>query len=102
MNFPPRFLDELRDRVVLSEIVGQKVRLAKKGREFSGLCPFHREKTPSFTLNDDKGFYHCFGCGAHGDALSFLMEHDKMPFTEAVEYLAARVGLVKRIAKPMA
>ncbi len=93
MNFPPRFLDELRDRVVLSEIVGQKVRLTKKGREFSGLCPFHREKTPSFTLNDDKGFYHCFGCGAHGDALSFLMEHDKMPFTEAVEYLAARVGL---------
>lgn len=93
MNFPPRFLDELRDRLTLSEIVGQKVKLIKKGREFSGLCPFHHEKTPSFTLNDDKGFYHCFGCGAHGDVISFLMEHDKMPFPEAVEYLANKAGL---------
>ncbi|MDR2902201.1 MAG: DNA primase [Lactobacillales bacterium] len=93
MAFPPRFLDDLRDKTVLSEVVGKKVKLTRKGREFSGLCPFHQEKTPSFTVNDEKGFYHCFGCGAHGDAIKFLMDNEKLPFTEAVEHLAGRVGM---------
>src|SRR3546814_2592633 len=66
MAFSPEFLDELRNRLTLSAVVGRRVKLVKRGREHSGLCPFHNEKTPSFTVSDDKGFYHCFGCGAHG------------------------------------
>ncbi len=93
MNFPPSFLEELRQRVSLSEIIGKQVKLTRRGHEFTGLCPFHNEKTPSFTINEDKGFYHCFGCGAHGDAIKYLTDHDKMPFTDAVETLAARAGL---------
>lgn len=88
-----KFLDELRSRVSIAEIVGEKVKLQKRGREYTGLCPFHHEKTPSFTINESKGFYHCFGCGAHGDAVKFLMEKDGLPFIEAVKKLAARVGL---------
>ena len=64
MALPPQFLDELRARLAASVVVGHQVRLVRRGREHIGLCPFHREKTPSFTVNDDKGFYHCFGCGA--------------------------------------
>ncbi len=67
--------------------------MQKRGREHSGLCPFHSEKTPSFTINGDKGFYHCFGCGAHGTALGFLMEYDRLEFPEAVEQLAQMLGL---------
>lgn len=93
MAFPPRFLDELRERVSISEIVGRRVRLQKKGREHLGLCPFHAEKTPSFTVSDEKGFYHCFGCGAHGDVISFLTETEKLSFPEAVEQLAGLAGL---------
>lgn len=93
MSFTPKFLDELRDRILLSDLIGRKVKLTNKGREFSGLCPFHKEKTPSFTVNDDKGFYHCFGCGAHGDIIKFLMDTEKMPFLEAVEYLAHMAGV---------
>lgn len=93
MALPPRFLDSLRDRVSISEVVGERVRLTRAGREFKGLCPFHGEKTPSFTVNDDKGFYHCFGCGAHGDIISFLMQHDRLEFREAVERLAERAGV---------
>ncbi len=93
MPLPPDFLDELRSRVPVSEVVGARVRLTRAGHEFKGLCPFHKEKSPSFTVNDQKGFYHCFGCGAHGDAISFLREHDNLPFMEAVEQLAARAGL---------
>lgn len=93
MAFPPRFLDELRERIPLSQLIGKKVKLTKRGREYTGLCPFHREKTPSFTINDDKGFYHCFGCGAHGDIVRYLTESEKMPFLEAVEYLAHMAGL---------
>lgn len=88
-----KFLDELRSRVSLAEVVGEKVKLQKRGREYTGLCPFHQEKTPSFTLNESKGFYHCFGCGAHGDVVKFLMDHDGLPFIDAVKKLAARVGL---------
>ncbi|MBP5343699.1 MAG: DNA primase [Alphaproteobacteria bacterium] len=93
MAFPPQFLDELREKIPLSELIGRKVKLTHKGREYTGLCPFHKEKTPSFTVNDDKGFYHCFGCGAHGDIVRFLTESEKMPFIEAVEYLANMAGM---------
>ena len=93
MAFPPQFLDELREKIPLSELIGRKVKLTHKGREYTGLCPFHKEKTPSFTVNDDKGFYHCFGCGAHGDIIRFLTESEKMPFLEAVEYLANMAGM---------
>ncbi len=93
MRFPPEFLDELRQRVSLADVVGRKVKLVKKGREHSGLCPFHTEKTPSFTVSEEKGFYHCFGCGAHGDIIKFLTEGEGLHFTEAVERLASDAGL---------
>lgn len=93
MALPPRFMDELRDRLALSDIIRGKVKLTQKGKEFTGLCPFHNEKTPSFTVNDEKGFYHCFGCGAHGDIIKFIMDSEKMPFMEAIEYLAGKAGL---------
>jgi DNA primase len=93
MAFPPQFLDELRARLPVSEVVGRKVRLTRKGREHSGLCPFHNEKTPSFTVNDEKAFYHCFGCGEHGDVISFVMETEGQSFPEAVERLAGQAGL---------
>ncbi|MEM7442948.1 MAG: DNA primase [Pseudomonadota bacterium] len=93
MSLPPSFLDDLRTRLPVSDIVGQRVRLTKAGREHKGLCPFHKEKTPSFTVNDDKGFFHCFGCGAHGDIIGFVMQHDRLGFMEAVEQLAAQAGM---------
>ena len=93
MAFPPQFLEELRARLPVSEVVGKKVRLIRRGREFTGLCPFLNEKTPSFTVNDEKAFYHCFGCGQHGDVISFAMETDGLSFPEAVEWLAAQAGL---------
>lgn len=88
-----KFLETLRSRLSIAEIVGEKVKLTRKGREFSGLCPFHHEKTPSFTVNEEKEFYHCFGCGAHGDIIRFLMEAHKYSFIEAVKELASRAGL---------
>ena len=93
MALPPQFLDELRNRIVLSDLVGRRTRLQRRGREHVGLCPFHKEKTPSFTVADDKGFYHCFGCGAHGDAIGFLVQTEGLSFIEAVERLAADAGL---------
>jgi DNA primase len=93
MAFPPRFLDELRQRVSLAEIVGRRVKLIRRGREFTGLCPFHNEKTPSFSVVEDKGFYHCFGCGAHGDVIGFTMQTENLSFPEAVEQLARRAGM---------
>lgn len=93
MQIHGKFLETLRSRLSLAEIVGEKVKLTRKGREFTGLCPFHHEKTPSFTVNEEKEFYHCFGCGAHGDAIRFLMEAHKYPFLEAVKELASRAGL---------
>src|SRR5919202_4756822 len=93
MAFPPGFLDELRARVSLADIVGRRVRLVRKGREYSGLCPFHKEKTPSFYVVEDKGFFHCFGCGAHGDVIGFTMQTDNLPFPEAVEKLAGEAGM---------
>ena len=93
MAVPPEFIEDLRQRVPLSAIIGRRVKLIRKGRRFSGLCPFHSEKTPSFSVVDDDGFYHCFGCGAHGDAISFLREMDGLEFMEAVERLADMAGL---------
>src|SRR5882672_6447669 len=93
MSFSPAFLSELRDRLPLSEVVGKRLRLTRAGREFKACCPFHNEKSPSFYVNDDKQFYHCFGCGAHGDLIGFVMHHDKLSFPEAVEILAPQAGL---------
>jgi DNA primase len=90
---PDNFLDELRARTSLSRLVGATVRLTKAGGEQKGCCPFHQEKTPSFYVNDDKAFYHCFGCSAHGDALTWLVEHDGLEFLEAVQRLADDAGL---------
>ena len=100
MAITPQFLDELRSRVPVSDVVGKRVKLAKKGREFSGLCPFHSEKTPSFTVNDDKAFYHCFGCGAHGDVIRFVTETEGLTFPEAVAKLAGMAGLSVPQATP--
>ncbi len=100
MSFPPSFLDELRARLALSSIVGRRVRLQRRGREHLGLCPFHNEKTPSFTVNDDKAFFHCFGCGAHGDAIGFVMRTEGLGFPDAVERCAQEAGLEVPAASP--
>ncbi|MGH7045036.1 MAG: DNA primase [Stellaceae bacterium] len=100
MAFPPGFLDELRGRVPLSDLVGRTVKLTRRGREFAGLCPFHHEKTPSFYVVADKNFFHCFGCGAHGDAIGFVMRADHLDFLEAVEKLAGEAGLAVPQASP--
>ncbi|HSP59078.1 MAG TPA: DNA primase [Halomonas sp.] len=92
-QIPQRFIDDLLARVDVVEVVGERVALKKTGRNHSGLCPFHQEKSPSFTVSADKQFYHCFGCGAHGNALRFLMEYDRLGFPEAVEHLAGRLGM---------
>ncbi|HEY4213313.1 MAG TPA: DNA primase [Steroidobacteraceae bacterium] len=90
---PQTFIDELIARTDIVEVIGTRVQLKKAGREFRACCPFHNEKTPSFWVSPDKQFYHCFGCGAHGSVLRFLMEHDRMAFPEAVEELASRLSL---------
>jgi DNA primase len=98
MSLPKAFMDELRARIPLSDIVGKRMKLIRAGREYKGCCPFHKEKSPSFTVNDVKGFYHCFGCGAHGDSIGFLMNHDNMSFMDAVEQLASLAGM--QVPKP--
>jgi DNA primase len=90
---PQDFIDDLIARADITEVVGRRVQLKKAGREFKACCPFHDEKTPSFTVSPGKGFYHCFGCGAHGTAIGFLMEFDHMSFVEAIESLAASMGV---------
>ncbi len=90
---PQHFIDDLIARADITEVVGRHVQLKKAGREFKANCPFHDEKTPSFTVSPTKGFYHCFGCGAHGTAIGFLMEYDHMTFVEAVETLAGMLGI---------
>jgi DNA primase len=92
-RIPQAFIDELIARTDIVELIGSRVQLKKAGREWKACCPFHNEKTPSFWVSPDKQFYHCFGCGAHGTALGFLMEHDKLPFPDAVDELASRLGL---------
>jgi DNA primase len=92
-RIPQAFIDELIARADIAEIIGARVPLKKSGREYKACCPFHGEKTPSFWVSPEKQFYHCFGCGAHGTVLGFLIEHDRLSFPEAVEDLASRLGL---------
>jgi DNA primase len=92
-RIPQDFIDDLVARADIIEVIGRRVQLKKAGREFKACCPFHDEKTPSFTVSPSKGFYHCFGCGAHGTAVGFLMEYDHMSFVEAIESLAGLMGL---------
>jgi len=93
MSLTPQFLDGLRARTLLSTLIGKTVKVQKAGREYKACCPFHNEKTPSFTINDEKGFYHCFGCGAHGDAIRWMTDHRGLPFMEAVKELAQSAGM---------
>src|SRR6516164_8269588 len=93
MAFPPGFLDELRNRISLSGLIGRRMKLVRRGREYAGLCPFHHEKTPSFYVVEDKSFFHCFGCGVHGDAIGFVMRSYNLDFIEAIEKLAGEAGL---------
>lgn len=93
MALPQGFLDELRDRVSVSSVVGRRHQLIRKGREFVALCPFHSDSKPSLNIVDDKGFYHCFACGAHGDVIKFVMESEGLGFMEAVEQLAGLAGM---------
>jgi DNA primase len=102
VSLTPAFLDELRARTVLSTLVGKTTKLTKAGREYKGCCPFHQEKTPSFYVNDDKGFYHCFGCSAHGDAIRWLTDQRGLPFMDAVKELAAAAGMEVPAADPRA
>ena len=93
MAIAPDFLDEIRARVGLGDVIARHVSLKRAGRELTGLCPFHNEKTPSFTVSEEKGFFHCFGCGAHGDVIGFVMRQEGLSFPEAVERLAGEAGL---------
>ncbi len=93
MALPQQFLEALRANLPVSEIVGRRVKLTRRGNEYTGLCPFHNEKTPSFTVNDEKAFYHCFGCGAHGDIVSFVMQTEGDGFVEAARRLAEEAGM---------
>jgi DNA primase len=93
MSLSPQFLDELRTRTLLSALIGRTTKLQKAGREFRACCPFHNEKSPSFYVNDDKAFYHCFGCGAHGDAIRWMTDQRGLPFMDAVKELAQAAGM---------
>jgi len=102
MSLSPQWLDELRSRVSLSGVIGRTTRLTKAGHEFKACCPFHNEKSPSFTVNDLKGFYHCFGCGAHGDAIRWMTDQRGLSFMDAVKELAAEAGMEVPAADPRA
>ncbi len=92
-SIPRSLIDDLIARTDIVELINSRVKLKKAGRDYQACCPFHHEKTPSFTVSQSKQFYHCFGCGMHGNAIGFLMEYDKLEFPEAVEELAAMHGL---------
>ncbi|MBS0569846.1 MAG: DNA primase [Proteobacteria bacterium] len=92
-RIPEKFIDDLLTRVDIVEVIEQRVPLKKAGRDWTARCPFHDERSPSFTVSPNKQFYHCFGCGAHGSAIKFLMEYDRLEFPDAIEELASRVGL---------
>src|ERR1700754_4975301 len=102
MRFTPEFFDELRARLPVSEVVGRRVKLKKAGKEWKGLSPFHQEKTPSFTVNDQKGFYHDFSSGKHGDIFGFVMDTAGVGFAEAVERIASMAGVPLPAATPEA
>ncbi len=92
-RIPPEFIDQLLSQADIVDVINARIPLKKAGREFQACCPFHHEKTPSFTVSPSKQFYHCFGCGAHGSAISFLMEYDNLAFPDAVEEVARQVGV---------
>ncbi|MCZ2721154.1 CHC2 zinc finger domain-containing protein [Marinomonas sp. 15G1-11] len=92
-RIPDQFIDELLARTDITDVVASRITLKKTGQNYSALCPFHNEKSPSFSLNPNKQFYYCFGCGAGGNAISFLMEHDHLDFVESIEVLAKEAGL---------
>ena len=92
-RIPERFIDELLTRIDIVDVIQERVTLKKAGRDWSARCPFHDERSPSFTVSPAKQFYHCFGCGAHGSAIRFLMDYDRLEFPDAIEELAARAGL---------
>ena len=92
-RIPQSFIDDLLARTDIVELISQRLKLKKAGKNYQACCPFHNEKTPSFTVSPEKQFYHCFGCGAHGTALKFLMEYENLEFPEAVEELAQSHGL---------
>ena len=98
MSIPASFIQELLARADVVEIIGRSVQLKKGGANFMGLCPFHAEKSPSFSVSPSKQFFHCFGCGKSGDAIKFLMEHSGMTFMEAVQDLAPGQGPRRRAA----
>src|SRR6201989_2852678 len=100
MRFTPQFLEEIRARLPVSEVVGKRVRLKKAGKEYKGLSPFQQEKTPSFYVNDQKGFYHDFSSGKHGNIFDFVMETEGCSFPEAVERLAGMVGMALPAVTP--
>ncbi len=93
MAFSENLVDVIHEKILLSDFIGRKLILVKKGNNFLGLCPFHTEKTPSFTVSDDKGFFHCFGCSAHGDVISFVMQKESIEFKEAIKLLASEAGI---------
>ena len=93
LSGPDASLEEFKARLPLVEIIGRYVKLTRRGREHLGLCPFHKEKTPSFNVVEDKGFFHCFGCGAHGNAIDFVMQVEGIDFAQALERLAEITGL---------
>ena len=95
MKYPKSYLEEIKTRLRVSQVVGKHVSLKKRGKEFIGLSPFKNEKTPSFTVNDDKGFYHCFSSGEHGNIFDFLMKTQSLGFGEAVRVLATEAGMPK-------
>ena len=102
MRFDDRFLDEIKSRLRLSDVIGKTVKLRRQGREYVGLSPFTKEKSPSFFVNDDKGFFHDFSSGKHGDLIGFLQETERLTFVEAVERLAAEAGLALPEPDPQA
>ena len=91
--FPDEFIDQIRSQTDIVEVIGQYVSLKKRGRNWFGLCPFHSERTPSFSVNPEMGIFKCYGCNKGGDVYTFLMEHEKLSFTQSVELLADRLGL---------
>ena len=93
MSLTPQWLDELRSRTTLSALIGRTVKVTRAGREYKACCPFHNEKSPSFTINDEKGFYHCFGCSAHGDAIRWMTDQRGLSFMDAIKELAAEAGM---------
>ena len=99
-KYDRNFTDELRERLSIVDVVGRRVPLVKKGQNYWGCCPFHNEKTPSFSVNEAKGFYHCFGCGEHGDIISFVMKSENVDFKTAITELAAQAGLKLPDYKP--